>query len=95
MSTRDTLEVVRSRFTAKVKNGVIVLDGVELAEGAAVTVIVDNNELRPPIPHVQLDDRGVPIMTPELEADLEAAIQEADRGDLVSLSELREMLRRP
>ena len=94
MKQRAILNPVRSRFTARVKDGVIVLDGVELVEGATVTVIIDNTELRPPISHAQLDKDGRPIMTPELQAELDEAEVEADRGELVSLPELREMLRK-
>lgn len=48
-----------------VKNGKIVLDGLALPEGSVVTILADDD--RPP---VRLD--------PRLQAELEAAIDEAD-----------------
>lgn len=48
-----------------VKNGKIVLKGIALPEGAVVTVLVD-------------DDRPAIRLSPELEAELLSAIDEAD-----------------
>lgn len=56
-------------FSAKVKGGVIVAEDVDLPEGATVTVVVDDPE----------DDYAE--LTAEEEAELEAAIAEADRGE--------------
>lgn len=94
MTARDTLEDVQSRLTGKVRDGVIVVDDVELQEGATVTVIADTRTLIPPIRHAELEAHGDLIMTPELEAELEAAEAEADRGEGVPWSEVRERLRR-
>ena len=53
-----------------VKDGKVVLQGVSLPEGAVVTVLAD-------------DDRPAIRLSPELEAELLAAIDEADaeQGD--------------
>ena len=68
-------------FTAKVQNGVIVTHGVDLPEGAEVTVFLT-------------DDAEVTV-TPEQEAMLRASIAQADRGERIPASEvLAEMRRR-
>jgi hypothetical protein len=77
---------------ARVKDGVLVPEGMDLAEGAAVIVIADNNESRDPF--AELDRNGGLIMTPELEAELEAAEAEIARGEFITADELRESLQR-
>ena len=51
-----------------VKDGKVVLQGIALPEGAVVTVLAD-------------DDRPAIKLTAELEAELQAAIDEADAED--------------
>jgi hypothetical protein len=88
MRARATVGDVK--FTATVKNGVV---AVGLPEGTPVTVTIDEKDLEPGL-GVALDERGMPIMTPELEAELAAAEAEADLGGGMSLDEFREFLRR-
>ncbi len=67
-------------FTAKVRDGAIVTDeAVDLPEGATVTVVAD-------------DEEGFDL-TPEQEAELAEALDEADRGELVPAEELLARLR--
>jgi hypothetical protein len=73
---------VTSVFSAKVKGGVIVADGVDLPEGATVMVVVDE----------PADDYAE--LTAEEEAELEAAIAAADRGEGVPWETVRDELRR-
>ena len=69
-------------ISAHVRKGAIVPDEeTALPEGAAVTVLADADEREFDVP-------------PELEADLLSAMQEADRGDVVSASDVRARLRR-
>ncbi|HVG87232.1 MAG TPA: hypothetical protein VM820_22105 [Vicinamibacterales bacterium] len=79
---RGTLSDVKSVFSAKVKDGVIVVDDLDLPEGATVTVFVED----------PADDYAE--LTPEEEAELEASIAEADRGEGVDWQVLRAELRR-
>ena len=51
-----------------VRSGKVILDGVALPEGAVVTVLADDD--RPPVK-----------LPPALQAELEAAIDEADAED--------------
>lgn len=74
--------LVASVFSAKVQGGVIVADGVELPEGATVMVVVDE----------PADDYAE--LTPEEEAELDAAIAAADRGEGVPWETVRDELRR-
>ena len=74
--------MVKGTFSAKVKDGAIAVKDVELPEGATVTVVVDDPE----------DDHAE--LTAEEEAELEAAIAEADRGEGVRWEIVREQLRR-
>ena len=64
-----------------VQDGKIVLQGVALPEGAAVTVLSDDD--RPPVK-----------LSPELEAELNAAIDEADAEVGGAGSEFLESLKR-
>lgn len=73
---------VRSMFTAKVKDGVIVPDGVELREGETVTVLVD----APANDDVEL--------TSEQEAELAESEAALDRGEGVPWERLRAELYR-
>jgi hypothetical protein len=68
-------------ISAHVKAGAIVLDEqTHLPEGAAVTVLADAAER----------EFDVPL---ELEADLTAALKDADRGDVVPASAVLARLR--
>jgi hypothetical protein len=58
-------------FSAKVQDGVIVVDDIELPEGATVTVVLDESAVND-----DADD-----VTPEQLAELDEAIAEADRGE--------------
>lgn len=67
-------------FTAKVRGGAIVTDEpVDLPDGATVTVVAG-------------DEEGFEL-TPEQEAELAGALDEADRGYLVPAEELLARLR--
>ena len=69
-------------FTALVKGGTIVPDeGVELPEGARVTVLA--RETESPV-----------ALTAEQEAELTESIAEADRGQVISAEELFRRLSR-
>jgi hypothetical protein len=71
-------------FTAKVKDGQLVVDPVvQLPEGATVTVLVDNDA----------DDDDVEL-TAEEEAELDEAIAEADRGGWIPAEQVIAELRR-
>jgi hypothetical protein len=61
--------------TGKVVGGEVVLDGVSLEEGTAVTVLAK-------------DEEGGFDLTPEQEAELLLSIAEADRGEMVSAEEV-------
>jgi hypothetical protein len=69
-----------SVYTGKVVNGMVLVNGVLLPEGAKVTVLVDD-----------LEDEF--FLTPEMQALLEKSIAQADRGEGVPakqfLAELR------
>lgn len=58
-------------FSAKVKGGVIVAEGVDLPEGATVTVVLDEDTA----------NDNADGVTPEQLAELDEAIAEADRGE--------------
>lgn len=64
-----------------VKDGKIVLEGTALPEGAVVTVLVD-------------DDRPAVKLPPDLEAELQAAIDEADSEEGGAGPEFLESLER-
>ena len=64
-----------------VKDGKIVLEGTALPEGAIVTVLVD-------------DDRPAVKLPPDLEAELQAAIDEADAEEGGAGPEFLESLER-
>jgi hypothetical protein len=61
--------------TGKVIGGKVVLDGVSLEEGTAVTVLAK-------------DDEAGFDLTPEQEAELLLSVAEADRGETVSSEEV-------
>jgi hypothetical protein len=67
--------------TGKVVDGKVVLEGVSLEEGTAVTVLAK-------------DDEGGFDLTPEQEAELLLSIAEADRGETVSAEEVLAKLAR-
>ena len=66
--------------TVKVSNGVIQVEGNDLPEGAIVTILAHEGDER-----FELD--------PEQENQLLAAIAEAERGDLISSSDLLKKIR--
>lgn len=74
------------KLSGRVENGNVAVD---LPEGTPVTIMVRDEDL-PPGPFVEVDDNGDVIVTPELEAELDAAA--AEQG-FVSLGELQERLR--
>ena len=88
MTARATLDVVKRKGI--VRNGVIVVEGEPLPEGAYVDVQLEQQ----PVLSVELDEHGDIVMTPELEAELAAAEAEADRGEGIPLVEFLEQLRR-
>lgn len=67
--------------TGKVVDGKVVVAGDALSEGAAVTVLVPEND-------------ETFVVSAEEEAQLLAAISEADRGNFVSSEQILENLRR-
>lgn len=67
-------------FSAKIRDGAIVTDeAVDLPNGATVTIVAD-------------DEEGFDV-TPEQEAELAAAMDDADRGNLMSAADLLARLR--
>jgi hypothetical protein len=69
--------------TGRVVQGKVVVEGVDLEEGAVVTVLAREAE-------------GTFELTPEEEAELLLSIAEADRGETVSAEEVLQSLpRRP
>ena len=85
MTSHAILEPMKLKGT--VRNGVVAVD---LPEGTAVTVIVEEM----PLARYQLDENGDLIVTPELEADLSAADAEGDRGEGIPWREVIAELRR-
>lgn len=67
--------------TGTVRNGKVILEGLALPEGAVVTVLAD-------------DDRPSVKLPPDLEAELQAAIDEADAEDGGAGPEFLESLKR-
>lgn len=67
--------------TGRVRNGVVDLEGDCLPEGTLVTVLSSEGE----------EDFE---LTPEEVTELSARMEEADRGDTIDDSKLRELLRR-
>jgi hypothetical protein len=67
--------------TGRVVNGRIEVPGEDFAEGMVVTILAP-------------EDRGTFTLGPEAEASLLAAIEEADRGELLSEEEFWRELRR-
>ncbi len=67
-------------FSAKIRGGAVVTDEVvDLPDGATVTIVAD-------------DEEGFDV-TPEQEAELVDAMEEADRGDFMSAADLLARLR--
>jgi len=66
--------------TGRVVSGKVVLEGESLIEGSVVTVI-------------SLEDDETFEVSPDEERALQAAIAQAERGQVVSWEELREQLR--
>lgn len=93
MTSRASLEAMQHRISGKVKGGVIVVEDAAIADGASVTVLVEPADLLdPPEIPIELDANGDVIMTPALEADLDTAEAEADRGDLIPWAQVRATL---
>jgi len=67
--------------TGTVRDGKVILEGLALPEGAVVTVLAD-------------DDRPSVKLPPDLEAELQAAIDEADAEDGGAGPEFLESLKR-
>ena len=67
--------------TGTVKDGKVILEGLALPEGTVVTVLAD-------------DDRPAVKLPPELEAELQAAIEEADAEEGGAGPEFLESLKR-
>jgi hypothetical protein len=67
--------------TGKVVGGKVVLDGVSLEEGTAVTILTR-------------DDEGGFDLTPEQETELLLSIAEADRGETASAEDVLAKLAR-
>jgi hypothetical protein len=67
--------------TGTVKDGKVILEGIALPEGAVVTILAD-------------DDRPLIELSPDLEAELQAAIDEADAEDGGAGPEFLESLKR-
>jgi hypothetical protein len=79
LQARCTMHVMQLT-TGTVIGGKIVIDGEPLPEGAVVTVLAR-------------EDGETFIVPPELEADLDAAIAEAQRGELIPGDEVLRALR--
>ncbi|MGE0395116.1 MAG: hypothetical protein AB7T06_00215 [Kofleriaceae bacterium] len=71
----------------RVENGNVAVD---LPEGTPVTILVREEDV-PPGPYDEEDENGDPILTPELEAELERA---ESSTDWITLDELKERLRK-
>ena len=67
--------------TGKVVDGKVVVEGIALPEGAIVTVFADDAE-------------NIVRLSPSLQAELEEALDEADREEGVSAETLLESLRK-
>jgi hypothetical protein len=89
VTPHDMLATVK--LTGTVKDGQIVFEGAPLPEGTPVTITVNERDL-PPGPYILIDEHGEIIMTPELEADLEEARAQADRGEGTPWEVVRERL---
>lgn len=69
-------------FTARVRDGAVVTEGVDLPEGAVVTIAVN-------------DEREAEVeLTPEELAEVDAALDDADRSGSVSMAVVLEALDR-
>lgn len=68
-------------LTGTVRNGLIEVEGEALREGATVSVSVS-------------DDEATFDLTPEEEAELQASIDEADRGETEDFRVVMDRLRR-
>ena len=67
--------------TGTVVNGKVIVEGASLPEGTVVTILARESD----------ETFEVPA---ELEAELQASIEEADRGEIITAVELFERLRR-
>lgn len=67
--------------TGTVVDGKVVIEGASLPEGMVVTILARESGETFEIP-------------PELEAELQASIEEAERGETITAAELFERLRR-
>ena len=67
--------------TGTVVNGQVVVEGATLPEGMVVTILARESDEAFEIPA-------------ELEAELQASLEEADRGETITAAELFERLRR-
>ncbi|MGQ0835333.1 MAG: hypothetical protein ACT4O5_10515 [Gammaproteobacteria bacterium] len=67
-------------ISGRVRNGRVELDGASLPEGTSVTIIA-------------ADDDGTFELSPEEEAELDAALAEVSRGEVVDASEVLEQIR--
>jgi hypothetical protein len=67
-------------FSARVRDGVIDTQGVELPEGTVVTVVVE-------------DDNDEYVLSPDEEAELDEAIAEAERGEGIPAEDFLRQLR--
>ena len=67
--------------TGTVVNGKVVVEGVSFPEGTIVTILARESD----------ETFEVPA---ELESELQASIEEADRGETITAAELFERLRR-
>jgi hypothetical protein len=72
--------MVMQLVTGTVVDGKVVLDGVTLPEGTVVAVLARNGET-------------VVTLPPDLQKELEEAIDEADQGDWIPGEELSEQLK--
>lgn len=69
-----------SVYTGKVINGVVAVDGVLLPEGMRVTLLVS-------------DEEDEVHLTPDMIAELDESIAQADRGETIPAEEVLEELR--
>lgn len=81
LCTSPVYHVPMQLVTGTVVNGKIVLEGASLPEGTVVTVLARDSDETFEVP-------------PELEAELQIAIAEHERGESITAAELFERLRR-
>jgi hypothetical protein len=90
MRSRGTLEVMKLKGT--VKNGAVAVD---LPDGTSVSIEVEQHGVTypPGDEPVELDAKGLVVMTPALEASLRASEADADAGRGITVDELERRLR--